>query len=308
MKILFFGRGVIGTQYAWAFENIGHTVEFYVRDGRKAQYGSQVDLEIFDTRRSKNDRLIKERWPIVIHEDIKKNHDYDLIFVSVNPEQVSSAVKYLAPRVGNATVLFIGNFWQDTQESVRPIPFSQVVWGGPGCGGGFEGNTLYGGLYKAVHFGTFESKPTQRELELHRLFAGAGFKVVVQKDFQSWLRNRFASNAAMEVEVIKSGSFKEVVSSRESLIGIARNVKEIIPVIKAKGSKLDASTRIMSYLPLRVIGFLMSKIFSPKGMPYALVAHNHYKVGSAVQEIISEARKYGINVPRLYAVENLITK
>jgi hypothetical protein len=26
MKILFFGRGVVGTQYAWAFENAGHTV------------------------------------------------------------------------------------------------------------------------------------------------------------------------------------------------------------------------------------------------------------------------------------------
>ena len=33
MRILFFGRGVIGTQYAWAYENAGHTVEIYVRDG-----------------------------------------------------------------------------------------------------------------------------------------------------------------------------------------------------------------------------------------------------------------------------------
>jgi ketopantoate reductase len=46
MKILFWGRGVIGTLYAWAFENAGHTVEFYVREGRKAQYGSYVNLEL----------------------------------------------------------------------------------------------------------------------------------------------------------------------------------------------------------------------------------------------------------------------
>jgi 2-dehydropantoate 2-reductase len=305
MKILFFGRGVVGTQYAWAFENAGHTVAFYVRDGRKAQYGSYVDLEIFDARRS-NNRLIKESRPIAIHEDIERNHDYDLIFVSVNPEQVASAVKYLAPRAGNATILFIGNFWRDIQESVRPIPLSQVVWGFPGCGGGFEGNTLYGGLYKTIHFGTFESEPTQRDSELHKLFAGAGFRVAVQKDFQSWLRNHFISNVAMEVEVIKSGGFKEAVSSYESLVGIARNIKEMIPVLKATGSKLNASTRIMSCLPPSVVGFLMRKvIFSPKSMPYALVAHNHYKVGPAVQEIISEAEKYGINVPRLYAAEKL---
>ena len=32
MKILMFGRGVISTQYGWAFEKAGHTVEFYRRN------------------------------------------------------------------------------------------------------------------------------------------------------------------------------------------------------------------------------------------------------------------------------------
>ncbi len=309
MKILICGRGVIGTQYAWAFENEGHTVEFYVREGRKAQYGSHVNLEIWDARRSKKDRLVKEQWSIVTHEEIKEDHDYDLIFVSVNPEQVSGVVKYLAPRVGNATVLFIGNFWQDIQNSVHPLPLSQVIWGFPGAGGGFEGNTLYGGLYKAVHFGTFESEPTKRDLEVHKLFTGAGFKVVVHRDFQSWLRNHYASNAAMEVEVLKSGSFKKVASSPEALAGIGRNMKEMIPVLKAKGSKLDIMTKVMGDLPPRVVGFLMSNVvFSPKSVPYALMEHNHYKVGYAVQEVITDARKHGIKAPRLYAVENLITE
>ena len=309
MKILFIGRGVIGTQYAWAFENAGHTVEFYVREGRKAQYGSHVNLEIWDARRSKKDRFFKEKWPIVTHEEINGNHDYDLIFMSVNPEQVSSVVKYLAPRVGNATVLFFNNFWQDPQSAVQPIPPSQIVYGFPGAGGGFEGNTLYGGLYKTVQFGTFESEPTKRDLEVRKLFVGAGFKITVQKDPQSWLWNHFALNAAMEVEVLKSGSFEKVISSSEALAGIGRNMREIIPVLKAKGSKLDVMTKVMSGLSPRVVGFLMSNVvFSPKSMTYALVAHNHYKVGYAVQEVISEARKHGIKVQRLYDVESLITE
>ena len=309
MKILFIGRGVIGTQYAWAFENAGHTVEFYVREGRKAQYGSHVNLEIWDARRSKKDRFFKEKWPIVTHEEINGNHDYDLIFMSVNPEQVSSVVKYLAPRVGNATVLFFNNFWQDPQSAVQPIPPSQIVYGFPGAGGGFEGNTLYGGLYKTVQFGTFESEPTKRDLEVRKLFVGAGFKITVQKDPQSWLWNHFALNAAMEVEVLKSGSFEKVISSPEALVGIGRNMREIIPVLKAKGSKLDVMTKVMSGLSPRVVGFLMSNVvFSPKSMTYALVAHNHYKVGYAVQEVISEARKHDIKVPRLYDVESLITE
>jgi len=41
-------------------------------------------------------------------------------------------------------------------------------------------------------------------------------------------------------------------------------------------------------------------------MVYALVAHNHAKVGFAVKEVISDARKYGIKTPRLFDVERLI--
>jgi len=41
MKILMFGRGVISVIYGWALEKAGHTVEFYVRPGRAAQYGPQ---------------------------------------------------------------------------------------------------------------------------------------------------------------------------------------------------------------------------------------------------------------------------
>jgi|GEM_PF-6331688 len=44
MKILIFGRGVIATQYAWALEKVGHTVEFYVRPGLTIQYGSKINL------------------------------------------------------------------------------------------------------------------------------------------------------------------------------------------------------------------------------------------------------------------------
>jgi len=111
-----------------------------------------------------------------------------------------------------------------------------------------------------VQFGTFESEPTKRDLEVRKLFARAGFKIMVQKDLQSWLWNHFALNVAMEVEVLKSGSCEKVISSPEALVGIGRNMKEIIPVLKAKGAKLDVMTKVMSDHPPRVVGFLMSKV------------------------------------------------
>jgi len=307
MKILFFGRGAIGTQYAWAFENAGHTVEFYVREGRKNQNGSHVNLEIWDSRRSKKDQRVKEKWPILTHEEIKDDEGYDLIFLSVNPEQVSSAISFLAPRVGKATVLFFCHYWQDPQLAVSPIPLGQIVWA-LGGGGGFEGNTLYGVLNKTVPFLSFVPEASKRELEVHKLFIDAGFKIVVHKDAQSWLWNRFAMNVAMEIEVLKNGSFKSVITSRQSLAGVGRNMKEIIKVLRAKGSKIDLMTGTIGVLPAKVVGFMMGSVMSPKGMRYAAVEHNHFKVGYAVREVIADARRYGIKAPRLYAVEKLIAE
>lgn len=43
-------------------------------------------------------------------------------------------VEYLAPRVGNATVLFFNNCWQDPQSAIQPIPVNQIVFGFPGGG------------------------------------------------------------------------------------------------------------------------------------------------------------------------------
>ncbi len=309
MKILFFGRGVIGTQYAWAFEKAGHTVEFYVREGRKTQYGTHIDLEILDTRRSKKNRRVKEKWPVVFHEEIPANHNYDLIFVSINPEQMPGAVQYLAPRIGNATLLLMGNFWADIRESAHPIPLSHVVWGSPGSGGGYEGNQLYGVLYKTVQLGTWEAAPTVRELEVQNLFTSANFKAVMQANIQDWLRNHFIMNLAMEVEVLRWGSFKEVVTTQEALVDMSHCIREMIPILKAKGSQPDAQTRIISLFPPKLFGFIMRKVvFSPKGMPYAAILHNHYQVGASVKEMIAEARKHGIKAPRLYAVESLIVK
>lgn len=150
---------------------------------------------------------------------------------------------------------FFCNFWEDPEAALYPISPSQIVYGFPSAGGGFEGNTLYGGLYKTVKFGTFGLALSKRDLAVHKLFTDAGFRIKVSNDFQNWLWNHFAFNVAMEVEVLKSGSFKAVVSSPESLAGIGSNMKEIVRVLKAKGAKLDVLSKILNVLPPKMVGF-----------------------------------------------------
>ena len=299
MKILFFGRGAIGTQYAWAFEKTGHTVVFYVREGRSVQYGPYVDLKISDGRRKKR-KTVQERFDVSFIEEIDPEEKYDLIFFSINPEQVKEAAKYLAPRVGDSTVLFFNNFGNDPYDAMLPIPKDQIVVGFPGAGGGYDGNKLYGNLFKGVQLGIKKEAPDARERMVLDLFASSGFKTSEKHDIQNFLINHYVANAAMEAEVIKAGSFKNVADSKEALTGMFENIREMIPYLKAKNVTPDLSVRLLALRPPRAMaGLLKMTLYSPKSMAYEALAHNGFKAGYAVKEIVGEADELGVSLPRL---------
>ena len=84
MKILIFGRGVIATQYAWALEKAGHTVEFYVRPGRTVQYGSTINLDIIDGR-IKPRVEVKENWAVTFQDILWINRKVVVKPVMIQP-------------------------------------------------------------------------------------------------------------------------------------------------------------------------------------------------------------------------------
>ncbi|MFD2937571.1 ketopantoate reductase family protein, partial [Spirosoma flavum] len=211
MKILMVGRGVIAAQYGWAFEKAGHTVEFYVRPGRAATLGSTLPLHLLDARTKTKGVLVNERWPVQLRESIPVGHTYDLIVVSVQHYQFGEVAAFLAPLISNTTVLIFNNFWQDPQEQASALPAEQLVWGFPQAGGGFDANgVLTGALFADVHFGTFGTDPTPRDLAIRDLFATSGFKLHEHRDFRGWLWIHFAVDAGFFAEVLRVGSVEGV--------------------------------------------------------------------------------------------------
>jgi 2-dehydropantoate 2-reductase len=207
MKILMFGRGVISVIYGWALEKAGHTVEFYVRPGRAAQYGPTVALDMLDARRSIFGKRVIEIWAIRMREDLPADHDYDLILVSVQHYHFEEVAAFLGPRVGKATVLVFNNFWAEPQQAASCLPAEHLAWGFPmaGCGFGADG-VLRGALFGKVYFGTFLTDPSPRELAVRESFTKAGFTISEQRDFRGWLFVHFALDCAIHTEALKAGS------------------------------------------------------------------------------------------------------
>ena len=299
MKILILGRGVIGSQYGWALESAGNKVDFLVRKSSTRTYADYIMLHTYDGRIRKK---VDTRWNINLRKEIDAGENYDLILISVNPEQVKGAVESIAPFAKDATILLMGNYGGNPLDEISLLPKEQFVVGFPSAGGGITDNELNGIMYGSIQIGMSASKPSAREELVKELFAAAGFKVTMHSDVNSWLWNHYVANAAMETEVLKRGSFEAVVSSRDGLADMMLNIREMVPYLKAKGITPDLSVRALSLLPARLIAFLMTRtLYKPESPAYNAIAYNKYAAGHSVRQIVDDAHKLGVALPRLEA-------
>jgi 2-dehydropantoate 2-reductase len=309
MKILMFGRGVIATVYAWALEKAGHHVDFYVRPGRAREYGPVVDLHLLDARHKlRKGVAVRETFPIRMREELPPDHDYDLIILSVQHWRFAEAAAFLATRCSRATVLVFNNFFTDPQPAAAALPAAQLVWGFPGAGGGFQPDgSLHASLLHLVQFGTFGDEPTARDLAVREVFRGAGFKLREHRDFRSWLWIHFVTNAGMLAEALAAGSLGAVFRSTTHLKAAILTARELLPLVTARGGDLGqhrAETALFRLPPW--LGSRAIKAVMQLSDPARLVVDSHTnpeELRSTCRDVLAEARRLGIAVPRLAARE-----
>jgi len=313
MKILMFGRGVISTQYGWALEKAGHTVEFYVRPGRKAEYGSTVSLNVYDARKSIRGKLIQEVWPIKMIEEFGAKHDYDLIFVSVQHYHFTKVAEFLTGKIGKATVFIFNNFWDEPLEQVSNLPAEQLVWGFPQAGGGFDNKgVLNGSIFGSITIGTFGTELSERDIAVMDLFKSAGFKSSVNKDFRSWLFGHFAMNASTLIEIMKANtSMLEAFQSTKHWKNAIANAKELLPMLKARNVVIQNSPDLKMFsVPPQLMSFAMRLAvkYLPPLKQILTSLSNQEEINSYARDVMITAEKMKINLPRYETNKELIFK
>ncbi|MFD9698756.1 ketopantoate reductase family protein [Lentzea sp. NPDC059081] len=310
MKILMFGRGVIATFYGWALHEAGHDVEFYVRPGRAATYGDAVELDLLDLRRRKRDRRVTRTWPVRLREELRPG--YDLVVLSLPHHRLPEAARFLAPRIGDATVLVFGNIWADPLDAIGPLPRDRVAWGLPMAGGGFgEDGVLRGSVLPAVAFGTVGRPPTERERVVRQVFRQAGFRVREQPDLTGALWLHFLSDTALHSQALRLGALADLIGKPAALREALLTGRELLPLVEKRG--VDLRRHRMAVLPFRLPARLLAPAFSWLITHYAPARVNfaaHSDPGAAepreiCRDTLAEARRRGVPVPRLEAAEPL---
>jgi 2-dehydropantoate 2-reductase len=299
-----FGRGSVATFYGWALERAGHSVEFYVRPERLAGYGSSVSLGFYDARSRRSGTLVSERFHVRLRADIPRDHDYDVIVVSVQSHQFEKAVADLGGFVGGATVLVLGNVWAGPEQATSHLPHDQLAWGFPSAGGGFDANgVLRGALFKKMQFGTFRTDPTARELEIRELFRSSGFSFREQRDYREWLWVHFASGAALLPQALLAGSIRQVVTSKAQWKRVLQNMQDTERVLIARG--VDLSAHRTALLPARLPAWLTvpaMRLALRLSRPLRAMADanvNEHEARGCLNGVMEEAHRLGVRVPRL---------
>jgi len=305
MRILMFGRGVIATIYGRVLQAAGHDVEFYVRPGRAAEYGDEVQLDWIDARKKPFGRRVRETYRTSLRESMDPGDGFDLVMLSVGHHRLAEASAFLAPRIGEATVLVFGNVWKEPLTAVAPLPANRVVFGFPQAGGGFlKDGRLWGALLPSVVIGTADVSPTAREQRVMSAFREAGLAVRQETDMRGWLWIHFVADAGMFSQAVQSGSLANMIGDRRALREAFLTSRELLPLLEARD--VDLSRHGGALLPLRRPRLVaVALACASRLIPIArrsLEAHTDPDTAeerAVIEDTLREARRLGILTPRL---------
>jgi 2-dehydropantoate 2-reductase len=193
-RIIILGAGVQGTLYGVRLAHAGHEVTIAARGGRAEELRTNgAIIEHALTGRNQAVQL-----PVI--EKITPALDADLCLVTVRREQLDSVLPCLKMAHRIARVVFMVNHACGSEFLFAALGRKRVVLGFPGAAGSVE--------YGVDRYVEVAEQPTSIEAsapDIAALLKGAGFRVSLVKDMDSWLRRHAVFITAIGGALYESG-------------------------------------------------------------------------------------------------------
>ncbi|MER5890845.1 2-dehydropantoate 2-reductase N-terminal domain-containing protein [Streptomyces sp. NPDC001941] len=257
MKLLVYGAGVLGSQFAVRMHEAGHDVSLLARGERLAslrEHGVQLAEE---------DSAQVRRVPVPVVE--QPSDGYDLTAVFVRTHQVDSVLASLAPVDGD--VLFLHNWAAGAEPLGRVIGSERVLLGFPAAAGTMDGDVV---RYRKTNFmtrrvampiGEPDGRTTLRVEKIVNTFRAAGVNAKAEPRMDAWLKTHAAFEVPLGLAVQSAGGPAALAGDTDAvhrMLGLVRRNLDALdagPVPRAYGAlqKLPAGLLV----PL-MKGFLRS--------------------------------------------------
>jgi 2-dehydropantoate 2-reductase len=161
----------------------------------------------------------------------------------------------------------------------------------------------------SVIFGTLGRPPTDRERAVRQAFREAGLRIKEQPDFRGWLWVHFVSDAGLFSQGLRLGSLSQLAGARRDLREALLAGRELLPLLQARGIDLRRHRggallfRAPTWLTAPALAWLTAHVALAR---VSLLAHSDpdaEEPREVCRDTLAEARRLGISVPRLEAVE-----
>jgi 2-dehydropantoate 2-reductase len=267
VRILIYGAGVQGSLYAARLFEHGHDVTLLARGQRLADLRTHgVILEEVTTGRRTTTAV-----PVVEH--LAASDAYELAIVPVRREQVSAILPVLATAATIPATLFMHNHANGSDDLVSAIGAERVLLGFPGASGVRVGAVVKYILIRQqpTMLGEWDGRVTPRVRAIASVLRGAGFRVGMSRDMDTWLKTHAVFVTAVCGALYLADGDNERLARTPLLLSLfASGVREGFGALQRLGLAPPAHLRaIFGWLPNRLTLTYWSRLFaSPRGEAY----------------------------------------
>lgn len=218
MKLLVYGAGVTGTQFAAHLHEAGHEVSLVARGERLAA------LRRYGVRLAEEDSPEVRQVPVPVVEH--PAGAYDLIAVFVRTHQIDTVLKSLADVGGD--VLFLLNWAAGAEPLGAVLGHERVLLGFPATGGTMDGDVVRyraaGRLTRLVPMPIGEpgGRLTPRLDRVVRTFRSAGINAKAEPRMDAWLKTHAAFEVPLGQAVAAAGGPVALAGDPDAVRGMLR--------------------------------------------------------------------------------------
>jgi 2-dehydropantoate 2-reductase len=281
MRILVYGAGVLGSQYAARLHAAGHDVSILARGQRLVDLREHgIVLEAINLER----RTVAR---VNVVSSLEPGDAYDLVIVLMRKNQVRAILPVLAANRRTPDVLFLGNNVAGADECVAALGRERVLLGFGGASGVREGHVVrYIAAEEAdigrasgdqgwTMVGELDGSVTPRVERIAEAFEGTGLPVTVCEDVDAWLKTHAALILPLAYGIYAAGGDNyRLARTRDGLVLMVRAVREGFHALRALGVPITPRKyRLFAGLPEPLLVAMLRRALDTQFAEIGLAGH-----------------------------------
>lgn len=303
MKILVYGAGAVGSQYAAQLHRAGHEVSILARGQRLSdlrEYGIVLEEAGTGHRTVTRTRVVDRLDP----EDA-----YDLAIVVVRKNQVTEVLPALAANRHTPNVLFMGNNAAGADAYIAALGRDRVLLGFGGVGGVRKGHVVRylarkGRQRGTTYVGELDGRPTERLMRIVEAFEWTSFPVTVLPNVDAWLKTHAALIVPLVCALYMAGADNyRLAQTRDALVLMRRGFHEGLHALRALGVPIEPPAMLaLDRAPEPVLVALLRRVLDSQAAEISIAGHANAapdEMWHLAQEFRWLVRTSGVSTPAL---------